>query len=72
MSDHDDARSLRAMNDRRLPAASMALRGSLATAFAVAASAVSLVVFSRPAASDDDREARDPRPVLMVQAGRED
>lgn len=72
MSYHDDASTHRAVNDRRLPAASMALRGSLATAFAVAASAVSLVVFSRPAASEDDRESRGSQPVLMVQVGRQD
>jgi hypothetical protein len=44
---------------------SAALRRSLVSAFAVAASAVSLVAFSRPPASADERGDRD-RPAVMT------
>jgi hypothetical protein len=66
------SRSSRTVRAGRLPVVASALRGSLATAFAVAASAVSLVVISRPAASDDQRAVVAHEPVLIAQAGLDD
>jgi hypothetical protein len=70
--DCTSSRSSRAVRAGRLPAVASAVRGSLVTAFAVAASAVSLVVCSSPAASDDQRAVVPREPLVIAQAGPHD